>query len=183
MKKFLTLISLLFAISMVLSGCNGTGRYADDSRQQSTVMGPDAYGSDSYGAYCDTLTPRTPGECADICSYAVPANHINAIHFDFDSSAIKDTERCKLEPVIEYLKCNCNNRVLIEGRCDWYGTAEYNLALGERRANSAKTYLIQMGATENQIATVSKGSLEAIQGLSKAESIKDRRDDIYRISR
>jgi outer membrane protein OmpA-like peptidoglycan-associated protein len=179
MKKSLNILFTLLAISMVLSGCGRFGRPVSNSREQTTVIGPDRYYGNSYEAYSEPLIPRP--DSVDTNIYATPINHLTTVHFDFDSSAIKETERYKLEPTVEYLKHNSNNQVLIEGHCDWFGTAEYNLALGERRALSAKTYLLQMGAADNQIVTVSKGSLEATQGLSKAEGIQDRRDEIYKM--
>ena len=59
--------------------------------------------------------------------------------------------------------------------CDWYGTEEYNLALGDLRANSVANYLQDLGIDPIRINTVSTGSLEAQIGLSKTNSKKDRR--------
>ena len=68
--------------------------------------------------------------------------------------------------------------LLLEGRCDWYGTAEYNLALGDRRAASARDYLITLGIEPSRLEILSKGSLDASPGLSKIESAQDRRADL-----
>ncbi|MDA9589999.1 OmpA family protein, partial [Opitutales bacterium] len=66
----------------------------------------------------------------------------------------------------------------IEGYCDYYGTEDYNLALGDRRANSARDYLATLGADTNTVDTLSKGGLEATAGISKSESGKDRRVEL-----
>ena len=66
----------------------------------------------------------------------------------------------------------------MEGHCDWYGTEDYNLALGDRRANSARDYLTTLGIGIDRIDTLSKGSLEATAGLSKSESGQDRRVEL-----
>jgi peptidoglycan-associated lipoprotein len=66
----------------------------------------------------------------------------------------------------------------VEGHCDWYGTAEYNLALGDRRAESVSNYLGTLGITPLRIDKLSKGSLEATSGLSKAQASEDRRADL-----
>ena len=100
------------------------------------------------------------------------------VYFNFDSSSIAASERSKLQEAAKYLSKNKGSGVLLEGRCDWYGTADYNLALGEQRANSARTYLSTLGVKDSQIETLSKGSLEATSGLTKTQSAQDRRVDI-----
>lgn len=101
-----------------------------------------------------------------------------SVYFDFDSSSISASERVKLQQAADYLKANSGDHLLIEGHCDWYGTSEYNLALGDRRASSASDYLGTLGITPMRIEKLSKGSLEAVSGLSKAESAQDRRVDL-----
>jgi peptidoglycan-associated lipoprotein len=101
----------------------------------------------------------------------------NAVYFDFDRSSIKASERPKLQAVKDYLDKNPGQRVLLEGHCDWRGTAEYNLALGDRRANEAKKYLQSIGVPADRIETVSKGSLEAAKDAQGEAAAKDRRVD------
>ena len=79
------------------------------------------------------------------------------VYFNFDSSSIAASERSKLQEAAKYLSKNKGSGVLLEGRCDWYGTADYNLALGEQRANSARTYLSTLGVKDSQIEILSKG--------------------------
>jgi len=67
------------------------------------------------------------------------------IYFDFDRSSIRDEARAVLEETGSYLKENSGIHIRIEGNCDERGTNEYNLALGERRANSAKLFLVSLG--------------------------------------
>lgn len=101
-----------------------------------------------------------------------------SIYFGFDSSAVSGAERGKLQQAADYLEANPSHGLLIEGHCDWYGTAEYNLALGDRRAESASNYLGTLGITPLRIDKLSKGSLEATSGLSKSQSSEDRRADL-----
>lgn len=101
-----------------------------------------------------------------------------SIYFGFDSASIPTTERIKLQDVANYLTNNPSENLLIEGRSDWYGTADYNLALSDRRANSALEYLKTLGADTSRIETLSKGSLEATIGLSKTQASRDRRADL-----
>jgi len=79
------------------------------------------------------------------------------IHFDFDKFLIQEDAKPKLANVAEYMKKNTAAKILIEGHCDERGTAEYNMALGDRRANSAKKYLAALGVDGNRLSTVSYG--------------------------
>jgi peptidoglycan-associated lipoprotein len=69
-------------------------------------------------------------------------------------------------------------RVLLEGHCDWRGTAEYNLGLGDRRANAAKKYLLSLGVAQDKVEVLSKGSLDAAKNADDATAAKDRRVEI-----
>ena len=100
------------------------------------------------------------------------------VYFNFDSYSIDASERSKLQAAADYLKTNAKDGLLIEGNCDWYGTADYNLSLGDRRAKSIRDYLVTLGVSVDRIETLSKGSLEATSGLSKAEARKDRRGEL-----
>ncbi len=101
-----------------------------------------------------------------------------SIYFGFDSSSVGASERSKLQQAADYLEQNSGYHLLVEGHCDWYGTSEYNLALGDRRAASVSDYLGTLGITPLRIEKLSKGSLEAVSGLSKSESSQDRRADL-----
>ena len=100
------------------------------------------------------------------------------VYFDFDRSDIKASERAKLKIAKEYLDKNPTHKLLLEGHCDWHGTAEYNLALGDRRANSAKKYLQSLGVPATRLDVLSKGSLEAAKTDDAGTRAKDRRVDI-----
>ena len=100
------------------------------------------------------------------------------VYFDFDQSAIKASERAKLKAAKDYLDQHPEHRIVLEGHCDWRGTAEYNLALGDRRANSAKKYLQSLGVAADRLDTVSKGNLEAAKTGDEASWAKDRRVDL-----
>ncbi|MBI5769005.1 MAG: OmpA family protein [Verrucomicrobia bacterium] len=102
----------------------------------------------------------------------------NTVYFDFDQSAIKASEREKLKGAKEYLDKNPGLRLLLEGHCDWRGTAEYNLGLGDRRANAVKKYLLSIGVAADKLETLSKGSLDAKPNADAATMEKDRRVDL-----
>lgn len=100
------------------------------------------------------------------------------VYFDYDQSAIKPSEREKLKVAKEYLDKNPTHRLLLEGRADWRGTAEYNLSLGDRRATAVKKYLVSIGVAATRIESISKGSLEASKNADDATMAKDRRVDL-----
>ena len=79
------------------------------------------------------------------------------IHFDFDKYVLTPKAMMILDEKASYLREHPEVRVLIEGHCDERGTQEYNLALGDRRANSAKSYLIKSGVMESRLTTISYG--------------------------
>ncbi|MGE0041826.1 MAG: peptidoglycan-associated lipoprotein Pal [Vicinamibacterales bacterium] len=79
------------------------------------------------------------------------------VFFDYDMSNIRDDARAPLQADADWMKKWTSTRVTIEGHCDERGTAEYNLALGERRANAVKDYLVSLGVDESRIQIVSKG--------------------------
>lgn len=101
-----------------------------------------------------------------------------SVYFDFDQAFVRPGERPKLDQAASHLQANPNDRLLLEGHCDWRGTTEYNLALGERRAQSVREYLATLGISADRIQTVSKGDLEATEGGGEAQLQQDRRADL-----
>ena len=100
------------------------------------------------------------------------------IYFDFDRSSIRVEARGVLEKTAAFLKENSGVHIRIEGNCDERGTNEYNLALGERRANSAKLFLVSLGISPDRIRTISYGEERPLAlGSSEDAWTKNRRDD------
>ncbi len=91
----------------------------------------------------------TPGSIVDA--------QLVAVQFAFDSAQVDDTERAKAEAAASYLKANSGTFVTLEGHCDERGSAEYNMSLGERRAQSVRTYLMNLGIDSARIQTKSLG--------------------------
>ncbi len=79
------------------------------------------------------------------------------IHFDFDRYEVRRGDEEILKEDAAWLKKNPKTKVQVEGHCDERGTVEYNLALGERRANYAKQYLVSLGIAADRISTISYG--------------------------
>jgi peptidoglycan-associated lipoprotein len=184
MKLALTKLSLVVAGAMLVAGCPKKPMRPDPG---ATMLGPQGAGTSTSLPPGDlgNLSGLPPGLEArpndpwdPVTGQNREALKENTVYFDFDQSAIKASERDKLKRAKDYLDKNPGERLLLEGHCDWHGTAEYNLALGDRRANSAKRYLQSIGVPAERLETISKGSLEAAKNADDATRAKDRRVDL-----
>jgi peptidoglycan-associated lipoprotein len=100
------------------------------------------------------------------------------IHFDFDKSNIRSGDAETLDQKVEIMRANPNLRIRIEGHCDERGSDEYNLALGNRRATSAKQYLVSHGVDGNRVETVSYGEERPLaDGHDETAWSQNRRDE------
>jgi peptidoglycan-associated lipoprotein len=81
----------------------------------------------------------------------------DTVHFDFDRSTVKESEKSKVSHVAEYVKSHQGTAVQIDGHCDERGTEEYNRSLGERRALALREQLVSLGVDPNLIDTTSFG--------------------------
>ena len=175
-KIFLVIASaaLVFA-----AGCSKKPKRPDPSQTLGQSAGPNGNGGDNLSVK-DVTTPPDLQQRNDGFDPTTGQNRtaLQPVYFDYDRSAIKQAERAKLLAAKDYLEKNPDVRLLIEGHCDWHGTAEYNLGLGDRRANEAKKFLLSVGVPADKIETLSKGSLEAVKNADDKTSANDRRDDL-----
>lgn len=87
------------------------------------------------------------------------AKSMEDVYFDFDKSDLRDDTRMTLQRHANVLQANSDINVLIEGHCDERGTEEYNMALGERRAERVRSYLESLGVSNSRMRTVSYGEM------------------------
>jgi peptidoglycan-associated lipoprotein len=100
----------------------------------------------------------------------------DTVLFGYDSYELDDVARATLLRHADWLRGNPNVRVTLEGHCDERGTREYNLALGDRRANSAKNFLASQGIDVSRLATISYGKEKpAVDGSDEAAHAQNRR--------
>jgi peptidoglycan-associated lipoprotein len=100
------------------------------------------------------------------------------VYFDYDKSDIREDARASLRQNADKLNAGSYGVVTIEGHCDERGSSEYNLALGERRANAVKRYLVDLGVPSKNLRTVSFGSERpAVQGHDESAWRYNRRAD------
>jgi peptidoglycan-associated lipoprotein len=98
------------------------------------------------------------------------------IYFDFDSYTLSDPAKKIVDSKVEFLRRYSKVKVTVEGHCDERGTTEYNLALGERRANSAMQYMVNSGIRQDGVSTISYGKERPLAtGGNEASWAKNRR--------
>lgn len=134
---------VVFCAMLALSACS------KDKKDGAAGLG-DGQGAvydDSYGAGA-----ATPGSEQDFVQ-----NIGDRVFFDYDSIDIRPEARATLEAQARWLQQYSGLNITIEGHADERGTREYNLALGERRANSVKNYLVALGVDGSRINTISYG--------------------------
>ncbi|MBI5396056.1 MAG: peptidoglycan-associated lipoprotein Pal [Verrucomicrobia bacterium] len=85
----------------------------------------------------------------------------DTVYFAFDSAVVNPSERSKLDDMAGYMRENPRNVITVEGHCDERGTEEYNRALGERRAQACREYLISAGVDAARLQTISYGKEKA----------------------
>lgn len=168
----------LAALTLLLTGC-------PPKHQRPT---PEATVFDQGQRGVDWVDPTTiyGPDAADLSlrssSFGDEANRIDNllpdIYFDYNTPAVRASERPKLQDVADYLRDNPGDRLVVEGNCDWRGTRDYNLALGDRRASSVKQYLVDLGIDPARIETLSHGDLNATENAAEATMAQDRRADL-----
>lgn len=127
----------------------------------------------------DTAPPQAtgptgpiPGSQADFLASIMS----DTIHFELDKSEVSPSDQQVLQSQARWLTRYPDKRITIEGHCDERGTREYNLALGERRANAAKNYLASLGIDPARISTISYGKERPVAlGSDEASWAQNRR--------
>jgi peptidoglycan-associated lipoprotein len=107
----------------------------------------------------EPFTSRTPDVTADVLSKDLQtiSGYMKDVFFDFDKAEVRSDQRDLLDANAAFLKKYPTVRIRVEGHCDERGTREYNMALGDRRANAVKEFLASLGVDAGRIETVSYG--------------------------
>jgi peptidoglycan-associated lipoprotein len=105
----------------------------------------------------DRVQPGLPSDVEELNRYLRDQGLIDDVYFDFDRSELRPEATEQLARNADWLRGNPGYVATIEGHCDERGTNEYNLALGERRANAAKSYLVSLGIDGGRLTTISYG--------------------------
>ena len=166
----------LMAISLfTLVACSSTGDTEEGAMSEEGSSGRDS----SNNSTARTSPGSTSGQLSQEEVRAQNALRQTVFYFDFDIAEFKATDRETLAFHAQNLAANSSERVRLEGHADERGTREYNLALGERRANSILNYLIVNGASRSQIEVVSYGEEQPAQaGQSDNAYSRNRRVEV-----
>ncbi len=172
------LVGLLLAAS--LAACSSGVKLNDvpvEDRQPAVVAPPGAGGGSTGPATQSQVTPVDADPAG--ANKAGPANVQRIIHFDYDSYAIKPEAQPLIEAHGRFLRANPQRRVALEGHTDERGGREYNLALGQRRAEAVRRALGLLGVNDNQMEAVSFGKEKpAAPGSDESAWSQNRRVEI-----
>ncbi len=151
--KRLTEVALAACLIGIAFGC----RTADRKPASNDTGAGDAMGGVRPDAFQKSGMPGEPFAGTPVRGQFPP------VYFAYDSSTIADAERATIERVATHMRAHPGYQLGVEGHCDERGSAEYNLALGERRALALRAYLIGLGVAAERIQSLSYGEEQPAQ--------------------
>ena len=167
------------AMAVLLAGCQTTPTPEKAPVEERTPgTGTPAPGAGTSGATSGAVSGSATGATNPLRD---PRSVLSkrSVYFDFDSYVVKDDFKPLIEAHAKYLQGNRGARMTIQGNCDERGSREYNIALGQRRADTVKRMMLLYGATDGQIDTVSFGKEKPKNpGHDEGAWAENRRDDM-----
>jgi peptidoglycan-associated lipoprotein len=203
-KKNFTLFILILCLGLFLAGCpkktvvlnrdQASGQKSEEAaRLERERAAQEARERESARLSEEDLKKPTGGELekslvvkkeSGIEGEVFESKLLKDIHFDFDKYDLRRTDEEILKENAVFLKKNPKMKIQIEGHCDERGTVEYNLALGERRANNTKKYLVSLGIPSDRISAISYGKERPFEkGHTEEAWAKNRRAHIIVLSK
>jgi peptidoglycan-associated lipoprotein len=176
LKKWI-LLGVAPVLALVMAGCSSVPTDAGTTDSTASTAAPSTPEPAAEAAPASTQTPAaaataTPEEVSI-------ANVAKVIYFDYDRSVIKPEFRAVVEAHARYLQADRSRQVTIAGHADERGGTEYNIALGQRRADALSRMLVLLGVDPSQIETISYGEEKpAVRGHDESAWSKNRRDEI-----
>jgi len=172
-------ISLVAVVAAALGACA-----SEEVKKEAAAPAPAPVAPAPVAAKPAPAPAPAPAPTRSVQAPAKPAPALampdkRSVYYDFDKSEIKMEFRPIIETNAKYLGENRADQITIEGNCDERGSREYNLALGQRRADSVKSLLKILGVPESRMETVSFGEEKPVaQGHDEASWWQNRRSDI-----
>jgi peptidoglycan-associated lipoprotein len=163
------------AVALLVAACGSQEVKKDVPVTDRTTTPPTA----TTGPTSTTTPTTTPTITAN--PLKDPSNILSkrSVYFDFDSNAVKDEYRGLIQAHSKYMGDKKDSRIRVEGNCDERGSREYNLALGQRRAEAVKKVMTVLGVGEGRIETISFGEEKPVApGHDEASWAQNRRADI-----
>ena len=182
-KKSLIATILILSIALIMTGCpKKTVVKEEPSVKKEEAAKAEAAKAEAERKAKETkakeefeksvVATKTPGIEGEVFESSL----LKDIHFEFDKYDIRPADAALLKGNADLLKKYHKVKVQIEGHCDERGTVEYNLALGERRANSTRDYLVSIGVSPERISTISYGKEKPLDPAHNEEAwAKNRR--------
>jgi peptidoglycan-associated lipoprotein len=167
------------AVIFLVAGCSSVK--LDDEQAPAPIVDAGKSGAGAGGADSRAVAPVTAATSKGVDPFTDPNNPLSkkSVFFDFDSFVVKGEYQPLVEAHGKYLAANTGRQIKIEGNTDERGGREYNLALGQKRAEAVKQRLLLMGARDAQVETVSFGKEKPRATGSNEEAwAQNRRADI-----
>jgi len=158
-KKSLIITILILCIALIMTGCPKKTVVKEEPSVKKEAATAEAErkakeAEKAKGEFEKSLVAKkTPGIEGEVFESSL----LKDVHFDFDKYDIRPADAAVLKGNADLLKKYHSVKIQIEGHCDERGTVEYNLALGERRANSTRNYLVSIGVSPERVSTISYG--------------------------
>ncbi|MBM4303906.1 MAG: peptidoglycan-associated lipoprotein Pal [Deltaproteobacteria bacterium] len=169
-SPFMAVISLSFIVA--LASCSKKEVVSDEP-----LMNP----SDTSGGVAGESAVVGSGNAGEA---GTASSELETVYFAFDSFSLSADTKNQLKNNIDWLKSNSSAKVQVEGHCDEKGTVEYNMALGDRRANAVKNFLVKSGIARDRIDTISYGKERPVDsGHDESAWSKNRRAVFILLSR
>ncbi|HET9317283.1 MAG TPA: peptidoglycan-associated lipoprotein Pal [Vicinamibacteria bacterium] len=180
-RRFHLLIALLLLLSpaLLLSACGGKkrGPAVATGPGSSTGSGTGTEQPVDSGPDIRSVNPDdASGQDFTVSDPSGEGGPLEDIHFEYDQADLTDQARAILERNAQWIKAHAAAKVRVEGHCDERGTVEYNLALGERRAQMTREYLVSLGVAGDRLTTVSYGKERPLDpGTTESAFSRNRR--------
>ncbi len=156
MKKWILILAAAPVLAFTLSSCgNRNVKKSADAKGDMVTEITAAPGLDIQES-TDTAEANIRG------GEFVSQENIAVVHFDYDSAELSDAARQTLTRNAAVIKSHKDWVVMVEGHCDQRGTIEYNLALGQKRAQQARDYYLRLGVAKTALGTISYGKEQPV---------------------
>ena len=178
------LCGVFFLAFLLLAGCGSKTPTDTGPSSQTSSTGPGGAVPQSSVTTKEPPTGRSSLEQAqkDKPTETPPTSPLKEIYFGFDSFDLSPEARATIKTNADWIKANPSFRVEIEGHCDERGTNEYNLALGAKRAQAAKDYLVTLAIVSERLSTISYGEELPVCKESTEECWQKNRRDRFVIT-
>ncbi|MGA0606437.1 peptidoglycan-associated lipoprotein Pal [Phenylobacterium sp. VNQ135] len=164
-------LALIGVAAVSMAACSSRPKPQFNTTPPATTPPPASQGADTPPPVSQGPLAATPGSAQDFV-----VNVGDRVYFDLDSHDVRDDARALLDAQADWLRRYNSVRVRIEGNADERGTREYNLALGARRANAVRDYLVSRGVTSDRISTISFGKEQPLDPGASEEAYQKNRN-------